>query len=46
MSVDEGDPEGEEPDDERVSEGEVPDSIDAQPEDPDYPGRDAPEPID
>jgi hypothetical protein len=46
VSVDEQDPEGEAPDDERVAEGEVPGSIDAQPEDPDYPGRESPEPID
>ncbi len=26
--------------------GEVPDSLDVQPEDPDYPGRDSPDPID
>jgi hypothetical protein len=35
-------PEGEED----VGAGQVPDSIDVQPEDPDYPGRDSPEPID
>ncbi len=32
--------------DDRVREQEAPDSLDVQPEDPDYPGRESPEPID
>jgi hypothetical protein len=46
VTVDEHDPEGDQPDSDRIDEGEVPGSIDAQPEDPDYPGRESPEPID
>ncbi len=32
--------------DDGVGEEELPGSIDAQPEDPDYPGRESPEPLD
>jgi hypothetical protein len=32
--------------DDAVEPGETPDSIDVQPEDPDYPGQGSPEPID
>jgi len=38
--------EPEDGDDEQSGAGDLPDSIDVQPEDPDYPGRDSPDPID
>ena len=34
-----------EPGDDPVEEEEIPDSLDVQPEDPDYPGRTSPEPL-